>query len=164
MTRAELIAFLRRYKLAVQASVASNGAPQAAVVGIAVSDQLEIIFDTLESTRKYQNLLADPRIALVIGWDDAVTVQLEGTVDFPEGAERERIRECYFVPYPDGRERLVWPGITHARVRPSWLRYSDFTQEPAHVQEWDASQLFAEDDEEEGPITPRAPREESVAS
>lgn len=157
MTRAELIAFLRRYKLAVQASVAPDGAPQAAVVGIATSDQLEVIFDTLESTRKYQNLRADPRIALVIGWDDAITVQLQGTVDFPEGAELERIRECYFVPYPDGRDRLAWPGIRHARVRPTWVRYSDFTQEPPQVIEWDAAQLFADSDEEDGPVTSRNP-------
>jgi hypothetical protein len=156
MTRAELIAFLRRYKLAVQASVSAAGFPQAAVVGIAVSDQLEVIFDTLESTRKYQNLRADPRTALVIGWDDAITVQIEGNVDFPEGAELDRIRACYFVPYPDGRERLAWPGITHARVRPSWLRYSDFTQEPPQVLEWDAAELLS-DDEEEGPVTPRTP-------
>ena len=154
MTRAELIAFLRRYKLAVQATVAADGSPQAAVVGIAVSDQMEIIFDTLESTRKYQNLRADPRIALVIGWDDAISVQLQGTADFPEGAERERIRDCYFVPYPDGRDRLAWPGISHARVRPTWLRYSDYTQEPPYIFEWNASDQ-AEDDEEEGPATPR---------
>ena len=129
MQRNELIRFLRRYKLAVQASVAADGTPQAAVVGIAVSDRLEIIFDTLESTRKYRNLRADPHIALVIGWDDEITVQLEGVVDFPTGAELERIRECYFITYPDGRDRLAWPGITHARVRPTWLRYSDFNKQ-----------------------------------
>src|SRR5215510_5846618 len=105
MTRAELVSFLRRYKLAVQASVAAGGAPQAAVVGFAVSDALEIVFDTTEDTRKYRNLRADPRIALVIGWDDEVTAQIEGIADFPAGAELERIRECYFVAYPDGRER-----------------------------------------------------------
>jgi general stress protein 26 len=129
MQRNELIRFLRRYKLAVQASVAADGTPQAAVVGIAVSDRLEIIFDTLESTRKYRNLRADPHIALVIGWDDEITVQIEGVVDFPTGSELERIRQCYFSAYPDGRDRLVWPGITHARVRPTWARYSDFTKQ-----------------------------------
>jgi hypothetical protein len=77
-------------------------------------------------------------------------------VDFPEGEELERIRACYFVPYPDGRERLAWPGISHARVRPSWLRYSDFTQEPPRILEWDAAELLS-DDEEEGPVTPRTP-------
>src|SRR5215208_6334408 len=97
MTRDDLIQFLRRYRLAVQASVAPGGAPQAAVVGFAVSDDLEIVFDTLESTRKYQNLVADPRIALVIGWDHEATAQIEGTVDFPTGDELIRIRDVYFT-------------------------------------------------------------------
>ena len=141
MTRDELVRFLRRYKLAVQSSVAPGGAPQAAIVGFAVSDELEIVFDTVESTRKHANLRADPRIALVIGWDDAITAQIEGMADFPQGAELERIRECYFVVYPDGRDRLAWPGITHVRVRPHWVRYSDFTQDPPRIVELAADQL-----------------------
>ena len=141
MRRDELIRFLRKYKLAVQASVAPGGAPQAAVVGFAVSDALEIVFDTLESTRKYQNLRADPRIALVIGWQDEITAQLEGIVDFPTGPELERIRACYFVAYPDGRDRLAWPGISHARVRPNWVRYSDFTVDPPRIVEFGPDQL-----------------------
>ncbi|MEU3920003.1 pyridoxamine 5'-phosphate oxidase family protein [Streptomyces sp. NPDC029004] len=135
MNRDELIWFLRRYKLAVQSTVAPDGAPQAAVVGYAVSDDLEIVFDTVETTRKWLNLRADPRIALVIGWDDAITAQIEGVADFPTGAELERIQACYFTAYPDGRDRLSWPGITHVRVRPTWVRYSDFTQDPPHIVE-----------------------------
>jgi hypothetical protein len=111
------------------------------VVGFAVSDDLEIVFDTVETTRKHRNLRADPRIALVIGWDDAITAQIEGSVDFPTGKDLERVRECYFVAYPDGRDRLAWPGITHARVRPSWVRFSDFTKEPPHIVELGADQL-----------------------
>jgi general stress protein 26 len=141
MKRDELVQFLRRYKLAVQASVAPGGAPQAAVVGFAVSDALEIVFDTTENTRKYRNLRADPRIALAIGWDDEITAQIEGVADFPRGAELERVRECYFVVYPDGRERLAWPGITHVRVRPTWIRYSDFTKDPPHIVEVSGNQL-----------------------
>jgi uncharacterized pyridoxamine 5'-phosphate oxidase family protein len=135
MQRHELLRFLRGYKLAVQASVGPHGGPQAAVVGYAVSDALEIVFDTVESSRKYRNLVVEPRIALVIGWDDEITVQLEGIADFPTGEERERVRECYFVAYPDGRERLAWPGITHVRVRPTWVRHSDFTQDPPRIVE-----------------------------
>jgi hypothetical protein len=135
VTRAELVRFLRRYKLAVQASVTTGGAPQAAVVGFAVSDACEIVFDTLTSTRKYRNLVADARIALVIGWDHEITAQIEGVVDFPTGDELARLREVYFVPYPDGRDRLAWEGITHARVRPTWVRYTDFTQDPPLIVE-----------------------------
>jgi hypothetical protein len=38
MTRAELLAFLRSQRHASVASIAADGAPQAAVVGVAVSD------------------------------------------------------------------------------------------------------------------------------
>jgi len=143
MTRDELVRFLRRYKLAVQASVSVDGDPQAAVVGFAVSDTLEIVFDTTEATRKVRNLFADPRIALVVGWDDQITVQIEGIADFPTGKELERIRDCYFAEYPDGRDRLVWPGIRHVRVRPTWARYSDFTRDPPDVIEFTAEHLGA---------------------
>jgi hypothetical protein len=92
-----------------------------------VSDDLEIVFDTLKTTRKYQNFERRPQIALVIGWDDARTAQIEGIADEPTGSEGERMRQVYFAAYPDGVERLAWPGITHIRVRPTWIRYSDFT-------------------------------------
>ncbi|WP_437543603.1 hypothetical protein WME97_33470 [Sorangium sp. So ce367] len=45
--------------------------------------------------RKYRNLRAAPHIALVIGWDDEITAQIEGIADFPTGTELERVRECY---------------------------------------------------------------------
>jgi pyridoxine/pyridoxamine 5'-phosphate oxidase len=141
MTRAELVAFVRGQRLAVQASVAPDGQPQAAVVVVAASDSLEIIFDTISWSRKCQNLERDARVALVVGWDREITLQIEGVADVPEGDELERIRACYFKAYPDGRERLSWPGITHVRVRPTWLRYSDFVQRPPFIVEMRAEDL-----------------------
>jgi pyridoxine/pyridoxamine 5'-phosphate oxidase len=135
MTRQEIVAFIRRHKLAVQASVASDGAPQAAVVGIGCSDDLEIVFDTLGATRKAQNLRRDPRVALVIGWDEEVTLQLEGRADEPGGVELERLQAVYFAAYPDGPTRLAWSGITYFRVRPTWLRYSDFRGPEPRIEE-----------------------------
>ena len=134
MTRAELFPFLQKHRLGVQSTVSPEGVPQAAVVGIAGTPELEIIFDTLDTSRKCRNLRADPRIAFVIGWDAEITVQLEGIADEPTGAERDRILEAYFAVYPDGRERLAWPGITHFRVRPTWVRYSDFKVPPEIIE------------------------------
>jgi pyridoxine/pyridoxamine 5'-phosphate oxidase len=141
MPRDEILGFLRKCRLAVQASVDDAGGPQAAVVGVAVTDAFEIVFDTLETTRKAVNLRHNPRIALVMGWDEEITVQVEGVADFPTGEELDRLRECYFVAYPDGRDRLAWPGITYARVRPTWLRYSDFTLDPPRIVELTGDQL-----------------------
>ncbi len=126
MTRDELVPFPQKHRLGIQSSVSPTGEPQAAVVGIAITPELEIVFDTVDSTRQCRNLRANPKIALVIGWDDEVTVQIEGIADEPQGAERDRILETYFAVYSDGQDRLKWAGITHIRVRPTWIRYSDF--------------------------------------
>ena len=74
MTRAELYGFLRKHRLAVISTIGATS-PQAAVIGIAVTPALDIIFDTLATSRKYANLRADPRVALAIGWDAEETVQ-----------------------------------------------------------------------------------------
>lgn len=126
MTRGELLQFLRKHRYAVQATTTAGGAPQAAVIGIAVTDALELVFDTLSTTRKAINLRRDARIALVIGWDEEQTVQLEGIADEPTGSELARLKRVYFERFPEGPERERWPDITYFRVRPAWARYSDF--------------------------------------
>lgn len=135
---------MRKYPLAVQTSVSGEGVPQAAVVGVAVGEGFELVFDTLQSTRKAVNLRQNPRIAFVFGgWGagQEQTVQYEGVADQPSGAQLERVREPYFSVYPDGRDRLSWPGLIHIRVRPRWLRYSDFTQSPETILEYSAADL-----------------------
>lgn len=139
MDRADLLGFLRLHKWAVQGSVSPLGAPQAALVGFAVTDRLEIVFDTLESTRKASNLRANSGIAFVIGgWfdGDERTVQYEGLADFPGGDELQGIKNTYFAAFPDGPAREAWPGITYVRTKPLWIRYSNFNTSPPEVSEW----------------------------
>lgn len=130
MTRSQLIRFVQRQRLGVVSSLAPDGAPQAAVVGIATSEAGEIVFDTLGASRKARNLRRDPRASLVV-WESECTVQLDGLADEPTGADLDRLREVYFAAYPDGRERLSWPGLTHFRIVPTWGRFSDFEASPA---------------------------------
>ncbi|MEO8075224.1 MAG: pyridoxamine 5'-phosphate oxidase family protein [Acidobacteriota bacterium] len=138
MTRLDLLQFLRCHKLAVQASVSSSGSPQAVVIGIVVTDDLEVFFDTLETSRKAQNLRRDARVALVIGgltWGENRTVQYEGVIDEPGGSELARLKTLYFEQFPDGPNREAWPGITYLRVSPRWVRYSDFSHAPPSIAE-----------------------------
>jgi len=139
MTRADILEFMRTHSLAVQASVSSLGTPQAAVVGFIVTDDFEVVFDTVDTTRKVVNLRQNGHCAFVIGGmvnADERTVQYEGITDEPAGTDLERLKELYFVRFPDGRDRQHWPGLTYIRIRPRWLRFSDFNQSPPVIVEF----------------------------
>lgn len=140
-----LLEFLRLHRIAVQTSVSASGVPQAAVIGFAVTDRFEMVFDTLDSTRKVRNLRANPNIAFVIGGlaaGDERTVQYEGIADEPSGADLDRVKQEYYAAYPDGPSRLSWPGLIYVRVRPTWVRYSDFSRDPYDIVEFRAEQLI----------------------
>ena len=146
MSAAELLKFLRGHRLAVQASVAAGAAPQAAVIGYAVTDRFEMVFDTLDSSRKGQNLRRNNRIALVIGGlvdGEERTVQYEGIADEPSGEELDRLKQVYYAAWPDGPSRLSWPGLTYVRVTPTWIRCSDFNANPPEITEFTSDQLLA---------------------
>jgi hypothetical protein len=145
MTRAELLTFLRARRYAVEASVASDHSPQAAIVGVAVTAGFELVFDTLIDTRKARNYLQNPRAAFVfgsLGEDADRTVQYEGLVDRPSGPTLAGLIEAYLAVFPDGRERQAWPGLTYFRVRPAWLRYTDYRTVPPAILELSRDQLF----------------------
>lgn len=142
MTRTELLLFLRNHSLGVIATKSPQGDPQAAVVGIAISDRYELIFDTLVNTRKAINLRHSSQIACVIGWDEEQTVQYEGVADEPGGFELERLKRTYFGQFPDGSARQAWPNITYFRVRPTWIRYSDYRDNDTVTVEFRGTELL----------------------
>jgi general stress protein 26 len=128
--------FIRQHKLAVVSTINSSGKPESALVGIAVTPELEIVFDTVKSSRKYQNLLQNTHIAVVIGWDNETTVQYEGeAMLLDDDAASDQYREVYYAAWPDGRERAEkWEGLVHFKITPKWLRYSNFN-EPVIIEE-----------------------------
>jgi hypothetical protein len=135
MDRAFLYSFMAKCRYGVVSSVATNGTAQSALLGIAVSPQLEIIFDTLRSSRKYRNLTERPVRSFVVGWSGEQTVQYEGIASKPTGAELKRCQEMYFATWPDAPARMSWPGIAYFVVRPTWIRYSCFDQNPPLIEE-----------------------------
>lgn len=113
--------------MAVLATASEDGRPEAAVVGIAVTPELEIVFDTVRASRKYSNLIVQPRVAIVIGWKNEITTQYEGEAVELRGAEDNVYREAYYAVFPEGRERAAtWEGLVHFVVRPRWIRYSNY--------------------------------------
>jgi pyridoxine/pyridoxamine 5'-phosphate oxidase len=106
----ELRTYLQQHRIAVLATVNDQGAPEAALVGVAVTDELDLVFDTLAATRKHANLRRCPRTAVVFSGPG----------------------EC--TAWPDGRARAAWPGLVYWRVRPRWARYADYASGPLIVE------------------------------
>ena len=136
MTKAELYKFMSAQKLGVLGYLSSQGAPRSALVGIAVTEDLEVVFDTVSSSRKYSCLVATPAASFAIGWAGEVTVQLEGQAFQPTGADLQHYQQIYFAAWPDGPDRLGWPGIAYFVVRPKWIRFSDYHQRPPLIEEF----------------------------
>ena len=114
------------------------------MVDTGVVDRFEFVFDTVDSTRKAHNLRRNPRLALVVGgWSagDERTAQVEGIADEPTGADLERLKTVYYEVYPDGPSRLAWQGLIYVRVRPTWIRFSNYTVDPPEIVEFTASEL-----------------------
>lgn len=118
------------------ASVHPSCSPQSALVGIAVTRNLDLIFDTLKSSRKYRNLVQNPEIAFVIGWENEQTVQYEGLARELSEADK-KYRTTYFEKFPEGVSRAKSKDVTHFTVTPTWIRYSDYSLKPEYIQEWE---------------------------
>jgi len=133
---AEVLEFMKNQRYGVQASINELGMPQAALVGFLVNEQFELFFDTFDTTRKAKNLRRDPNVAFVIGGHtqgDERTVQYEGIADIPMGSELETFKDAYFALHPDATRRSRLPGITYFRVRPRWVRYTNFNAAPPQI-------------------------------
>jgi pyridoxine/pyridoxamine 5'-phosphate oxidase len=136
MDRAALHAFISRQRYGVVSSTSTNGTPQSALVGIAATSRLEIIFDTVKSSRKYPNLIRRPACSLVIGWTGEQTLQLEGIAEEPRGDALKQFQEVYFAEWPECREHMSWPGSAYFVVHPHWIRYSDYDQKQPLIEEF----------------------------
>ena len=136
MTKNQLFAFMKKHRLAVLSTADAHGQPQSALIGIAVSPELEIIFDTVKSSRKYGNLIKNSAVAFVVGCTGDETLQYQGIATELSGTELKRYQPIYFDTFKDGPSRLTWSGICYFAVRPTWIRFSDYGDTPTLIEEF----------------------------
>lgn len=137
--KSDLLQFIRRHRFAVLSTVSVKNEPQSALVGIAATDAFEIIFDTVESSRKIPNIRKNQNVAFVIGgWTpgEERTVQYEGVAYEPTGRDLDGAKRVYYQVFPDGPTRLARPGLVYIKVRPTWIRFSNFKIDPPEIAEF----------------------------
>lgn len=135
LVKTRLIAFIQQHELGVIATANTGAVPEAALVNIAVTPAFEIIFETTAATRKCVNLRDNPRVAMVIGWKDDQTLQIDGSVEVLEGAARDRLKDIFMAAFPRKASHEFWPGNDFYRVKPYWARFSNYNP-PRKVEEF----------------------------
>jgi nitroimidazol reductase NimA-like FMN-containing flavoprotein (pyridoxamine 5'-phosphate oxidase superfamily) len=117
----KLLASQRLCVLATQ----GEGQPYSALVAFAETDDLRhMLFATFRGTRKYANLRADPRVALLIDsrsnqasdFQDAVAVTVLGRAEEVHGNERTRLTRHYLAKHPQLAEFVSAPECALLRV------------------------------------------------
>lgn len=137
MNKGQLIEFIQGETYAVLSSINAAGKPESALVGIAVTAELELIFDSMKTTRKYANLCARPAVSFVVGCSGDQTLQFEGIAAELTGDELRRYKPVYFAKFKDGPSRENGPAICYFAVKPKWIRFSDYGETPPLVTEFE---------------------------
>jgi pyridoxine/pyridoxamine 5'-phosphate oxidase len=135
MTLEQIFNIARSKRYLIVSTVNESGAPEAALMGFALTQANEVVFDTLSTSRKAVNLARNPAAALVIGWEENISLQIEGVARRPVGDDLASAKAAYFRQWPDGRARENWSDIAYLVVQPKWIRYSNYSGAPV-VQEF----------------------------
>jgi len=128
-----ILDFIKRHKIGVISTVSPENRPEAAVIEFGETDNLELIFDAFENSRKVQNIKQNNQVAFVIGWDEDITVQYEGEAFELSGIELEKYKKIYLAKNPAVAKWEKVKGIKFFKVTPRWIRYSGLTREPWEV-------------------------------
>ena len=124
----DLIAYVRERGDGVVSTLGSAGGPQSAYLPIAVTDAGELVFDARVDSRKVANIQRDPRVAVVVGGADGLTLQLEGAADLPTGEDRDRCAAAYTAAFPQFAASLAQPHIALVRVTVTWSLLGDYRE------------------------------------
>jgi uncharacterized pyridoxamine 5'-phosphate oxidase family protein len=130
--KTKILEFLKKENLA---NLAYNhgGQPRAAVIDFSETEELEIIFTTLLSYRKYESLKNNPKVAFVFGGKDNITLQYEGIAT--------ELGKLEFLPYlkyhlkknPIEAKFAEMLEARFFKVKPTWIRYANYGSKPNEI-------------------------------
>jgi general stress protein 26 len=131
--KTKILNFIKAQKICVLSTLSPDGKPESAVIEFGETDNLEIIFDTVETYRKYKNLSNNSNVAVVIGWDKDITVQYEGKAIELVGDDAKEYKELFWKKNPKAQKWENYPGIKFFKIIPKWIKYSDLSKNPWEV-------------------------------
>lgn len=138
MDKQGIIDFIKSHNLCVIATAGKDGNVEAAVMAHTAKDNGTLLMSTESTTRKWQNLLGNSNVAVVIGgFANDPTVQINGTFESLEGTAEQEAKEYMLKIHPELESYFDSPESRFFAVKPTWARYSDSSQSPPEVVELD---------------------------
>lgn len=126
-TLVDLADHVRQVGTGVVSTVSALGHPEAAFMELAATAEGQVVFVTKRDARKVANLRDNPRVAVVVGWERGITVQVEGVADVPTGDERVELARLFEERFPGASTAA--DDFALFRIQPVWARYYDTNPE-----------------------------------
>ncbi len=122
--------FLAQHPLAVISTVnLETLQPESALVAFTQTENLELIFQTQDDTKKFKNLEKNNKVAFVTGWEVENHISLQ--------SEKEKYLEIFRAKKtPCDDEFLLHPKSVLYLVTPTWIRLSDYSGEYPNIVEY----------------------------
>lgn len=114
------LAVLDETETCTLATATPDGRPEAATVRFVADDDYTVSINTATTYRKYENLTANPRVAVVVDGDGA-NVQLEGAATELDGDDEAAVHEQYIEKYGPS-DYLTDEYSTCFAIEPDWAR------------------------------------------
>ncbi len=131
-----ILNFIHGYDLCVLSTTNSEGNSESALVGFSENDTFELLIGTTTSSRKYTNIKTNANVSVVIGWNEGICVQYEGTARILEkGEELDFYLQNHFAKLPGAKKYKDNPEQCYILIKPRWLRYTDTNTSPRLVTE-----------------------------
>ena len=124
--------FISAHRMAVVATTAAGGEPECALVAYA-SNGSRLVIGTDSTTRKYENLVRNGRIAVVIGMEAPRTLQYEGDATELSGENARQLAALLLAKHPETAPFVACPTARTFLIMPRWLRFSDYSAMPPAV-------------------------------
>jgi len=135
--RQDALAFLKRHKAGVLATVAADYNIHASMVYYTADDDFNIYFLTQLTSRKFEALSEHPQVAFTIAESDIPqTLQIEGmamdiSLDEGEAKKKDALFEILnsHSPFYAPLTKMDPASIVMIWIRPTWVRWGDFAFE-----------------------------------
>ncbi len=127
--------FLAKNQLCVISTIDAEGFPNSAAMSFSESDDLEIIFFTLDDTKKFKNIQNNQKVAVTVGWsfEDFITAQYQGIASQVNINDSLEYVTRHLEKNPFSKNFINNPSEAMFIIKPTYIKYSNLKADPKEV-------------------------------